>query len=524
MEIVLGVSMTPTTVGMVVVESAHGDGVTVDHDVFDITGSEDSATPSAPHQVIAAIVGTRQSALAAGHTLAATGVTCSDGDQASALRKALTACGIDDVFVFSELHAAGALAQAAGRVVGYDTSALLLVDPDSATLALVDTGDGSIVKVCSRSLHGVEVMAVLREMVADLQSHTLAPEGIFIVGAGVDVSSVKEQLHSVVALPISAPDDAELAMARGAALAAARAPRSEASTIALAYAQDPDETTAGDPVVDPTVTSELAATPGAAQVNEVEPQPAPSDGDRKPFLLVGSSLTAIFLLGVVTLVISLAVSIRPTADQRPSPGESAVLPSTAAPASPAPPPVPQAQPVPPPPPAPASAPPAPETIPAPVPVVQQAPAVPQAPQAPRTVVAQPPSAKSPAPAAPAPAAVPPAAPPAPVAPPAAPLPVLPAPAPVVLPPILQLPFLPHPVYPPPVQAPPYYPPPQQQPPYYPPQQQSPYYPPVQPWPQAPPQQSPRYPQYLPAPGYGPGRGADGPRNGSRLPWWLYPGD
>ncbi len=45
-----------------------------------------------------------------------------------------------------------------------------------------------------------------------------------------------------------------------------------------------------------------------------------ADEGNKPFLLVGSALTSIFVVGVVALVISLAISIRPTADQRPSPG------------------------------------------------------------------------------------------------------------------------------------------------------------------------------------------------------------
>ena len=44
MNIVLGVSMTPTTVRMVLVEGEKADGVTVDHDTFDITTGDGSAT------------------------------------------------------------------------------------------------------------------------------------------------------------------------------------------------------------------------------------------------------------------------------------------------------------------------------------------------------------------------------------------------------------------------------------------------------------------------------------------------
>ena len=75
MDIVLGVSMTPTTVRMVLVEGEKADGVTVDHDVFDVTPTDGSATSSAADQVVAAVLGTQESAAASGHHLKSIGVT-----------------------------------------------------------------------------------------------------------------------------------------------------------------------------------------------------------------------------------------------------------------------------------------------------------------------------------------------------------------------------------------------------------------------------------------------------------------
>ena len=46
-DIVLGVSMTPTAVRMVLVEGDKADGVTVDHDTFDIGTAEGTATSAA---------------------------------------------------------------------------------------------------------------------------------------------------------------------------------------------------------------------------------------------------------------------------------------------------------------------------------------------------------------------------------------------------------------------------------------------------------------------------------------------
>ncbi|WP_102141285.1 DUF7159 family protein [Mycobacterium hubeiense] len=515
MEIVLGVSMTPTTVRMVLVEGEKADGVTVDHDVFDISAVEGSATSSAAEQVIAAVLGTKESAEAGGHYLKSIGVTWSDHTEASQLRDALAARGIDDVMLVSETHAAAALAQAVGRAVGYDTTALLFIDRDTATLSVVQTDDGSVVKVLSRTLHSEDAMAVLTEMAAAVDAQEPRPQCMFIVGSGVDVSSVKAHLEHLVSLPVSAPEEPELALARGAALASANAPALEATTVGLAYSLDPDDgTTAGSAYAGLAGAATQLAPVGAEPVADFDPvtDEEPIDEGSKPFLLVGSALTSIFVVGVVALVISLAVSIRPTVDQRPAPGEAAIVPSSEAPAPL--PPVREAAPVAPPP----AAPP-PETIKAPIPVVQQAPAAP-----PRTVYVE--QAPAPAPKAPAPAPPPAAPPPAPAPAPAAPPPappvqVQPAPAPIFTPPGV---YQPRPYYPPPVivaprPQPPIFRPPWQdddppaRPPWTPPWQEpdEPEYPQ---YPQRP--DYPDYPQGPQYPGSGSGSGSDSewPRSGS----------
>jgi uncharacterized membrane protein YgcG len=451
---------------MVLVEGDKADGPIVDHDTFDITANDGSATSlSAADQVVEAVLGTKESAAEGGHHLKSIGVTWTDHAEASTLRDALAARGIDDVMLVSDGHAAAALAQAAGRAVGYATTALLFIDRDTATLSVVQTNDGSVVKVLSRSLHSDDAMAVLTEMAAAVDAQDAAPQGMFVVGSGVDVTSVKGHLESLVSLPVSAPDEPEIALARGAALASANAPAFEATTVGLAYSQDPDGTTAGTVYAGLAgAETQLAPVSGADELvgdyaARTDMEPIAEEG-RKPFLLVGSALTSIFVVGVVALVISLAVSIRPTVDQRPSPGPNAIVPSTVAPA---PAPVQEAQ-------QPVAPPPPPETIKPPVPVAVQ-----EAPQpAPRQVFVD----QAPAPQAPAPA---PAAPP-PEAPPPAPLPVAPAP----------IPYVP-PVYNPPVYNP-YLPPPG----YYPrPRQWTP------PW-QEPPQQEP--PQHNPPPWQSPGSG------------------
>lgn len=303
-DIVLGVSLTPTTVRMVLVEGEKGDGATVDHDVFEVTETGDAATSAAAEQVVQAVLGTRESAEAGGHHLKSIGVTWTDHTEAAALRDALAAHDINDVMLVSELHAAGALAQAAGRAVGYSSTGLLFLDRDTATLSVVDGADGSVVKVLSRSLHSADAMAVLAEMAHAVAGQDTPPDGLFVVGSGVDIASVKAHLADLVDMPVSAPEESGMALARGAALASASAPMFEASTVGLAYSLDPDGPTAGALLASADTQLAPGYSPDYVDVPEdptgLDDTP-PADETRKPFLLVGSAMASIFVVGVVAL-------------------------------------------------------------------------------------------------------------------------------------------------------------------------------------------------------------------------------
>ena len=412
MEIVLGVSMTPTTIRLALVEGEKADGVIVDHDVFDIGSVDGSATSSASDEVIAAVLGTQEGAIAAGHHLVSTGVTWTDHAEAAVLREALVARGIEDVLLVSELHAAAALAQAVGRAVGYDKTALMFIERDAATLAVVDTADGSVVKVVSQNLHDADAITVVAEMVTALDVGDSVAQGLFVVGSGVDVTAVKAHLTDLVAVPVIAPEEPQLALARGAALASASAPRYDASTVGLAYSQDADGTTAQ------TMLALLGHADAYPDVADIAPEPDDLPDRSKPFLLVGSSLTAIFVAGIMALVIAMAINVQPTADQG-----SDVMPLRPAAAAP-------------PPPLQGASPTAPQQLPNAIPA-------PPAPPSAATVTARMKDLPAPPPrvvvrdAAPAPAGLPPAPPP-----------VMQWPAPW-LPPILQPPpyYNPQPWYP-----------------------------------------------------------------------------
>jgi uncharacterized membrane protein YgcG len=458
---VLGVSMAPTAVRMVLVEGENADGVTVDEDNFAIANGEDPTTLSAPNQVIAAILGTREGANEAGYQLLSTGVTWSNQQEAAELRDALAARKVENVMLVSAFLAAAALAQSVGSETGYAHTALLYVEPDAATLAVVDTSDGSIADVCREPLPDDDdaAVATLVGLVSGAEALEAGPQGLLVVGSGVDIPLIKPALEAATSLPLSAPEQPDVALARGAALASANAPLFSSSTAALAYAQDPgtgavnpyalapgylavadaaagpdEDALAYSAVPDDSAAFHIQEGSGAlAEVGEEEgfttgifPDFGAAEVEqptRTPFL-AAMSVLIIFVVGVVALVISLAFSIRSTVNQRPSLGQHVVVPARQVPA-----PAPRAQ-VPAPPPALA---PAPALAPGPAPVSAPAPVAVPAP-------APPPVA--PAPIAPAPVAVP-----APAPPPVAPAPIAPPPIPPLLPELLAPPLLGPPVSP-----------------------------------------------------------------------------
>src|SRR5262249_36169967 len=152
-------------------------------------------------------------------------------------------------------------------------------------------------------------------------------------------------------LAVSADTEPETALARGAALVSAHAPLFESSTAALAYAQDPG-TGAVDPIVALAAGVAVAAGAGGALARGRARaySAAPHDGanawagvaddewavpagrmfgfgaaehphrDRKPFL-VALAVLMVFVAGVASLAIALALGIRPSVQNRPDLGQ-----------------------------------------------------------------------------------------------------------------------------------------------------------------------------------------------------------
>ena len=477
MDIVLGVSMAPTTVRLVIIEGQNADGLTVEQDEFEVAAAGHSATAGAVEQVIAAIGGTREGAIEGGHQLSSTGVTWTDPAEVGELREAIATRDVGSVMLVSPLLAAAALAQTVGYALDYEHIAMLFIEPASATLAVIDIADGSIVDLHRHpvaSAHDEGALAAeLATMIAGLDARGSWADGVFLVGCGTDIVAIKPALEAVTTLQVTAPEEPDLALARGAALASANAPLFASSTAALAYALDPGTGEVSPRALHPTyldVDGNARLGADALAYSAVEDD----DGDEPPrrrrtSVLAGSALAAISAIAAGTLVVSLAAD-RPTSAVRHQPRVGVATPTHRLPANApskppeahVPAPAPPASPAPPPPATQVAAPP-----PAPPPPEQSAPRTPVQASPPAPVYHRPAPRYVPAPVqhavpAPAPAAPPPppAAPPPPPAAPALP-PAAPAqPRQPLTTVTLHFPFVtvPIPIYPPPPPPPP--PPPQ----------------------------------------------------------------
>lgn len=325
MDVVLGVSMAPATVRMVLIEGEAAGGVTVDQDGFNVAGDE-TPTAAANH-VVAAILGTRDSAAQGGYRLRSSGVSWTDPVKAAALRDALAARKIENVMLVSAVMAAAALAQAMGSATNWARTALLLVEPGSATLAVVDTSNGTVTDVRRHPLPGSDdaALAKLTSMVSGAESMSARPDGVFLVGSEVDIPSIKPTLEAATALSVTTPEEPEMALARGASLAAANATLGAPRTVSMPPAQ-----TSSAAAID------LAYSAVDDPASDAHPAADVRQRRSRKSIVTIAAVTAVFVGGIVALALALTFGIGPHPDQQPDVSTNVVAPQNPAPGPPPP--------------------------------------------------------------------------------------------------------------------------------------------------------------------------------------------
>jgi hypothetical protein len=219
MDAVLGLSMTPTTVGLVLVEGQEADGATMDKDEFAVHDRGLASAVNTSEKAAAAVMRTEAIAAARGHRLHSIGVTWSeDADtEASLLLESLSESGFENVVAVRMPEATEALARGIASVIGYEITAVCVIEPDSVIALVVDTTDGAVQTAVNHAVTTDEDLA--RWLSSIFAQAEWRPEALVLVGSGSDLEAITPHLEYVLEVPVFVPAEAQLALARGAAIA-----------------------------------------------------------------------------------------------------------------------------------------------------------------------------------------------------------------------------------------------------------------------------------------------------------------
>jgi hypothetical protein len=218
---VLGLSVTPSAVGLVLVEGQDADGATMDRDAFEVGFRGRSSARQTSEQAAAAVLRSEAIAARRGHRLHSIGVTWSDDAdaEASLLLKSLTDSGFDNVVPVRLPEATEALARGIAQVIGYDTTAVCVLEPETVIALIVHLRDGAVKTSVNHRI--VTEEHLIRWLSTVFTRADWQPEALVMVGSGGD-DELMPILENALSVPVFAPAEAQLALARGAALASAQ--------------------------------------------------------------------------------------------------------------------------------------------------------------------------------------------------------------------------------------------------------------------------------------------------------------
>ncbi|WP_319434167.1 hypothetical protein [Mycobacterium sp. RTGN5] len=208
--------MTPTTVGLVLVQGDGVDGATKGHDTFEVRRG--GFSPVTTSEFVAEAL-SRTQAIVGGQRLQSIGVTWSDDAsvEASLLLDSLADSGFENVIPIRLPEATEAFARGIGQVIGSDVTAVCVVEPDAVVALVVDAHEGAVQTAISYDLEtDDDLIGWLTDMLTSSEWH---PDGLVLLGSGDGFESIARRLEEILGIQVFAPAEAELALARGAALA-----------------------------------------------------------------------------------------------------------------------------------------------------------------------------------------------------------------------------------------------------------------------------------------------------------------
>jgi hypothetical protein len=214
---VLGLSMTSTSFGWVLLDGQGPDAETLDHDTFDVqSGGEGTAAD--PSLRAAAVRGAQAIATASGHNVGAVHVTWTEGVEAdaTALLKSLADSGFDSVHAISLSKAAQAWGIEVGHQDELAKTGLCILEPDAAMIMVVATGAGTVRTAVTDTRETADDLVEWLRTV--FRRDGWLPENLYLAGALADLDQVTQPIADALPIPVSDSVDTQLALARGAAL------------------------------------------------------------------------------------------------------------------------------------------------------------------------------------------------------------------------------------------------------------------------------------------------------------------
>jgi len=221
LDTVLGLSLTSTSVGWVLVEGHDADGAILDHEDFDVASGGGVQAVYTSEQATAAVLEAQVAAASYDHRIHVIGVTWSDeaAAEAALLLESLTSAGFDNVVPIRLHQACDELARAIAPVVGYEKAAVCVLDGDSTIVAMLDTRDDEPQTAINRLPGGAG--RLVGWLTSLFNRSSWQPGGVVVVGPDEDLEALSWRLEKAVPVPVLTQTGAQLALARGAALASA---------------------------------------------------------------------------------------------------------------------------------------------------------------------------------------------------------------------------------------------------------------------------------------------------------------
>jgi len=222
LDTVLGLSLTSTSVGWVLADGRDADGTILEHDDFGVCAGGAGSAIDTSEQATAAVLDAQAAATGYDQRLHVIGVTWSDeaAAEAAMLLESLNDAGFDNVVPVRLEQACEELARGIAPIVGYDKAAVCVRDGDSTIVVMVDTCDDEPQTAIKQLPGGPGRLVQWLTTLFDRSSWQ--PGGIVIVGADADIEALSWRLEQAVPVPVVSQTGAQLALARGAALASAQ--------------------------------------------------------------------------------------------------------------------------------------------------------------------------------------------------------------------------------------------------------------------------------------------------------------